>query len=58
MRSEKWKIRSVEMENLLGKNEKSTRLKWKMHSLKLVKSALLNKNLRSVKLKNSLSKSI
>jgi hypothetical protein len=41
------------MENPLGKNEKSARLKWKMLSLKLVKSALLNENMRSVKLKNS-----
>jgi hypothetical protein len=37
------------MENPLGKNEKSARLKWEMRSLKLVKSDLLNENMRSVK---------
>jgi hypothetical protein len=42
------------MEKPLGNNEKSARLKWKKRSLKLVKSALLNKNLRSEKLKNPL----
>jgi hypothetical protein len=46
------------MENLLGKNENSARLKWKMRSLKLVNSALLNENMRSVKLKIPLSKNI
>jgi hypothetical protein len=44
------------MENSLGKNEKSARLKWKMRSLKLVKSTLLNENMRSVKLKYPLRK--
>jgi hypothetical protein len=44
------------MENPLGKIEKSARLKWKMRSLKFLKSALLKENMRSVKLKNPLSK--
>jgi hypothetical protein len=46
------------MENPLGKNEKSARLKWKVRSRKLLKSALLKENMRSVKLKIPLSKNI
>jgi hypothetical protein len=35
IRSEKSKIRSVEMENPLGKTEKSARYKWKIRSVKM-----------------------
>jgi hypothetical protein len=35
IRSEKWKIHTVELENPLGNNEKSARGKWKILSVEM-----------------------